>query len=101
MPVEPDLALMWAALPQMGVAQEIVGKVMRKNNLRGASFTRPACGTLPIARQFRKPALSLGCVGMRVYTGTPPHLFLVAPPPQCLQRLEEGLESMTDAPERI
>ena len=36
MPVEPDLALMWATLPQMGVVQEIVGKIMWRNNPQGA-----------------------------------------------------------------
>ena len=101
MPVELDLALMWATLPQMGVVQEIVGKVMWKNNPQGASFTRPACAVLPIAYQHEKPALSLGCVGMRLYTGLPSYLFLVAIPPEYLPKLEEGLESMTDAPVRI
>ncbi len=101
MPLEPDLALLWATLPQMGVVQEIVGKVMWKNNPQGAAFTRPACGVLPIAHQHGKPALSLGCVGMRLYTGVPPHLFLVALPPEYLPKLEDGLQSMTDAPARI
>ncbi len=101
MPLEPDLALMWATLPQMGVVQEIVGKVMWKNNPQGAAFTRPACGVLPIAYRHGKPALSLGCVGMRLYTGIPPQLFLVALPSEYLPKLENGLKSMTDAPARL
>ena len=101
MPVEPDLALMWATLPQMGVVQEIVGKIMWRNNPQGAVFTRPACGVLPIAHEHRKTALSLGCIGMRLYTEIPPHLFLVAMPPSELPKLEHGLESRDDIAERL
>ena len=101
MPLEPDLAVMWATLPQMGVVQEIVGKVMWRNNPQGANFTRPACGVLPIAHQHQRTALSLGCVGMRLYTGMPPHLFLIAIPPSQLAVLERGLESRDDISERL
>ena len=100
-PLEPDLALIWATLPQMGVIQEIVGRVMWRNNPQGAEFTRPACGVLPIAHQNQKPALSLGCVGMRLYTGMPPHLFLIAIPPSQLYILEHGLKSRDDISERL
>ncbi len=101
MPVEPDLALMWATLPQMGVVQEIVGKIMWRNNPQGAVFTRPACGVLPLAHGHQKTALSLGCIGMRLYTEIPAHLFLVAMPPSELPKLEQGLESRDDIAERL
>ena len=101
MPVEPDLVLMWATLPQMGVVQEIVGRIMWRNNPQGAVFTRPACGVLPIAHQHGRTAMSLGCVGMRLYTGIPPRLFLIAMPPSQLQLLGSGLESKNDIGERL
>ena len=101
MPVEPDLALMWATLPQMGVVQEIVGKIMWRNNPQGAVFTRPACGVLPIAYENQKTALSLGCIGMRLYTEIPSHLFLVAMHPSQLPKLEQGLEARDDLAERL
>ena len=101
MPVEPDLALMWATLPQMGVVQEIVGKIMWRNNPQGAVFTRPACGVLPIAYENQKTALSLGCIGMRLYTEIPSHLFLVAMHPSQLPKLEQGLETRDDLAERL
>jgi uncharacterized protein (DUF169 family) len=101
MPVEPDLALMWATLPQMGVVQEIVGKIMWRNNPQGAVFTRPACGVLPIAHESQKTALSLGCIGMRLYTEIPAHLFLVAMHPSQLPKLERGLESRDDIAGRL
>ena len=101
MPIAPDLALMWATLPQMGVIQEIVGSVMWRENPQGATFTRPACAVLPIAHRHRKPALSLGCVGMRIYTETPPTLFLLALPPDALPALADGLETKPDIRERL
>ena len=96
MPLEPDLALLWATLPQMGVIQEIIGKFMWRDNPQGAVFTRPACAVLPIAHQNQKPALSLGCIGMRLYTGIPSRLFLLAIPPSHLPNLERGLAGMDD-----
>ena len=101
MPVEPDLALMWATLPQMGVIQEIVGKIMWRDNPQGAVFTRPACGVLPIAHEHQRTALSLGCIGMRLYTEMPAYLFLVAMHPSELPKLEQGLESRDDIAERL
>ena len=101
MPLEPDLVLMWATLPQMGVVQEIVGRIMWRNNPQGAVFTRPACGVLPIAHRHEKSAMSLGCVGMRLYTGIPPHLFLIAMPPSQLKLLANGLESSDDLQDRL
>ena len=101
MPLEPDLVLMWATLPQMGVVQEIVGRIMWRNNPQGAVFTRPACGVLPIAHQHGRTAMSLGCVGMRLYTGIPPSLFLIALPPSQIELLGSGLESRNDLGERL
>ena len=100
-PLEPDLVLMWATLPQLGVVQEIIGKIMWRDNPQGAVFTRPACGVLPTAHQHGKSAMSLGCVGMRLYTGIPPRLFLVAMPPQQMTRLGRGLESKNDVDDRL
>ncbi len=100
-PLAPDLILLWATLPQMGVLQDILGKVMWRDNPQGASFTRPACGVLPIAHTHQKPAMSLGCVGMRLYTGLPPSLFLLAVPSSCLDTLEQGLGAMNDAGDRL
>ena len=45
--------------------------------------------------------MSLGCVGMRLYTGIPPHLFLIAMPPSQLDLLRSGLESRDDLGDRL
>jgi hypothetical protein len=41
--LEPLVVVMWMTLPQMGVLQEIVGKIMWRENPQGATFARPAC----------------------------------------------------------
>ena len=101
MPMQPDLVLLWATLPQMGVLQEITGTVLWRNNSQGAAFTRPACGVLAIADERAMPAMSLGCLGMRLYTRILPNLFLVALPSGKLAGLREGLESKEDVPQRL
>ena len=101
MPVEPDMALMWATLPQMGVLQEIVGTIMWRNNPQGAVFPRPACAVLPIASKTDKPALSLGCIGMREYTNVPPHMYLIALPGSHLESLEQKMQERDDIPQRL
>ena len=101
MPVEPDLALMWATLPQMGVLQEVAGTVMWRNNPQGAVFPRPACAVLPIASSNDRPALSLGCVGMRTYTNVPPHMYLIALPGSHLESLERAMREKDGIPQRL
>lgn len=101
MPGQPDLALMWATLPQMGVLQEMVGSIMWKNNPQGAVFPRPACSVLPIAATNDNPALSLGCVGMRVYTNVPPDLYLIALPGGRLEPLEQAITEGEGIAERL
>ncbi len=101
MPVEPDMGLIWATLPQMGVLQEIAGSIMWRNNPQGAVFPRPACAVLAIASVNDKPALSLGCVGMREYTNVPPHMYLIALPGSHLESLEQKMQERDDIPQRL
>ena len=100
-PLRPDLVLLWATLPQMGVLQEVTGSIMWQNNPQDAVFTRPACSVLAIADAHEKPAMSLGCVGMRLYTGIPPQYLLMAIPGSRLDQLEEGLQQKGDSEERL
>ena len=100
-PLEPDVLLLWATLPQMGVLQEVAGTTLWRDNPQGAVFTRPACSVLAIASEHEKLAMSLGCIGMRLYTRIPPQLFLEAIPRSKLSQVEEGLEGKADAEERL
>ncbi len=100
-PLEPDLALMWLTIVQAGVLQDVAGKVLWRGNPEGAVFARPACSVLAIAMDRDKPALSLGCVGMREYTKMPPELCLLAVPGAQLPRIEEALRGLDNPQERI
>ena len=55
---------------------------------------RPGCGSIPIALTGGKPYLSFGCVGMRINTGTPEDLLLMAVPGNRLVSLPAGLAHM-------
>jgi uncharacterized protein (DUF169 family) len=100
-PLEPDLALLWLTIVQAGVLQDVAGRVLWRGNPEGANFTRPACSVLPIAMERERPALSLGCVGMRAYTQLPPELCLLAVPGPALSRLEHQLQEIEDPEARI
>ncbi len=100
-PMEPDLVVIWANMVQMAVLQEVGGAILWSGRPQGAVFTRPACSVLAIALAQQKPALSLGCAGMRAYTAVPADLFLVAIPAGALGRLQGALAAREDAPERL
>ncbi|MDP6300272.1 MAG: DUF169 domain-containing protein [SAR202 cluster bacterium] len=99
--LEPLVVFMWMTLPQMGVLQEIVGKIMWRENPQGATFARPACSVLPIAETHGQVAMSPGCAGMRAYTEMSPQYVLTAIPGSKLDDLETGLREKTDADERL
>ncbi|MBI4497893.1 MAG: DUF169 domain-containing protein [Chloroflexi bacterium] len=100
-PLPPDVVVMWANIIQVAVLQEVTGPVMWRNNPQGAVFTRPACSVLPIAMTHGKPAMSLGCAGMRAYTQVPDDLCLVALPGDRLGQLEEDLRKLADPQARM
>lgn len=75
----PDVVLMWVTAKQAMLLGEASGS---------ASWTadpttttgRPGCAVLPRAMNSNEPAMSLGCIGMRTFTGIPDHLMAVAVP---------------------
>lgn len=100
-PLSPDVVLVWATIIQAAVLQEAVGPLMWKNNPQGAIFTRPSCSVLPIAMLHSKPAMSLGCAGMRAYTQVPDNLFLLALPADRLDDIAQGLRTIEDPAARM
>lgn len=100
-PIQPDLVLLWLTPVQAAVLQETDGPVLWRGNPQGAFFARPACSVLAIALSKEKPALSLGCVGMRVYTKMPEEFCLLAVPGNRLLRLEDALTRITDPEARL
>lgn len=100
-PMELDLVLIWANMVQMAVLQEIGGAILWRGRPQGAVFTRPACSVLAIALEQQQPALSLGCAGLRAYTGVPNDLFPLAIPASQLPHLEAALAAREDTTERL
>lgn len=100
-PLRPDLALLWLTIVQAGVLQEVAGQVLWRGNPGGAIFARPACSVLPIALDKERPALSLGCIGMRAYTQLPNQFCLLAVPGTMLPHLQEVLPQIEDPEARM
>jgi uncharacterized protein (DUF169 family) len=68
LPAEPDLIVMWL-IPQQAM---IFNEAVRGSDWAGELMQvsgRPGCAALPRALQGHKPAESLGCTGMRTFTG--------------------------------
>ena len=58
---------------------------------------RPTCAALPQALESRRPAVSLGCIGNRVYTGLMDGEGYVALPASALDAVAGRLEALARA----
>jgi uncharacterized protein (DUF169 family) len=67
LPMQPDLVLMWLTPRQAMIYSEASGNC-RWMEMMPAALGRPSCGALPVALEKSQPALSLGCLGMRIFT---------------------------------
>lgn len=67
-PVAPDLILMWLTPRQAMIWSEATGTSRWTESTPPAPSGRPGCAALPIALGGERPALSLGCAGMRTFT---------------------------------
>ncbi len=68
-PVDPDLILLWLTPRQAMLCNEAVGRVQWTESSASRVLGRPACAALPVALASSEAALSLGCTGMRTFTG--------------------------------
>jgi uncharacterized protein (DUF169 family) len=67
MPCEPDLVLVRGTAAQLMVLVEAAQAAGVSPD--APAMGRPTCAALPQALDSRRPAVSLGCIGNRVYTG--------------------------------
>jgi uncharacterized protein (DUF169 family) len=95
MPVAPDIALVRGTTAQLMLVTEAA---------QAAGFApdmpvmgRPTCAALPQAEQSGKPAVSLGCIGNRVYTGLADGEGYVAIPAAALPAVAEKLKVLAKA----
>jgi uncharacterized protein (DUF169 family) len=68
-PFEPDLVLVRATPQKLMLLQEAAQAADVAGD--GATLGRPTCAVLPQTLASQRTAMSLGCVGNRVYTGAP------------------------------
>jgi uncharacterized protein (DUF169 family) len=78
-PTTPDVVLVWLTPAQAMIWSEAAGGAAWDGET-GTVLGRPACAALPAAIDRDRPTLSLGCTGMRTFTGIPEgHMLGVVP----------------------
>lgn len=69
LPVEPDVILLWLDPTQAMIFNESAGSAAWAESMTPTLFGRPTCAALPASLRAGRPTMSLGCVGMRTFTG--------------------------------
>ena len=95
LPIAPELVLVRGTAAQL----MLLAEAAQMAGLTAALPTmgRPTCAALPLASQSGKLAMSLGCVGNRVYTGLPDDEAYVAIPGASLAPLLQWLSGVVKA----
>jgi uncharacterized protein (DUF169 family) len=99
-PVDPDAVLVTSTAEQAMVLHEATGGV----ELSGSGVAihgRPACSAIPRALASGRPAMSLGCAGMRTFTGIEPGMLVTVVPRADLDALPAGIERVAAANEHM
>jgi uncharacterized protein (DUF169 family) len=92
-PVEPDLVLLWVSPRQAMLVSEAAGTIQWTSEQPTDVYGRPACSALPIALNGTRPAISLGCQGMRTFTAISGDRLLVVLPGAELDRFAAALHT--------
>jgi uncharacterized protein (DUF169 family) len=93
--VDPDLVVVWLSAVQAMVANEAAGNTSWSADPRLPVLGRPACGALPTALSSGRPALSLGCAGMRTFTEIGRDRLLFVVPGRDVERFVTSLQATT------
>lgn len=100
-PLAPDLILLWLTPRQAMLLNETTGHSRWTEDPPAAVFGRPACAALPIAYHGDRPAVSLGCMGMRTFTEIHADLLLAVIPGSKVKEFAENLEAILGANETM
>jgi uncharacterized protein (DUF169 family) len=100
-PMEPDLVLMWLTPAQAMLYGEAAGTCRWTESMPAAAFGRPSCAALPVAFDKSQSTLSLGCLGMRIFTDISENRLLAVLPGNKIQEFFTALESVTAANEEM
>jgi uncharacterized protein (DUF169 family) len=96
-PLEPDLVLMWLTPRQAMMYNEAAGTCRWTEAMPATAFGRPSCAALPVALEKSQPALSLGCLGMRIFTDIGENYLLAVVPGKKLEEFSKALGSTEQA----
>ena len=95
LPVAPDVVLVRGTAAQLMVLVEAAQAAGVAPD--APAMGRPTCAAMPQALESGKPAMSLGCIGNRVYTGLADSEGYVAIPASALEAVAERLPSIARA----
>lgn len=91
LPAKPDLILLWLTPEQAMLFNEAAGTA-NWDSARMQVSGRPGCAALPLAMNGEQAQLSLGCKGMRTFTGIDGSRMLAAVPGEKAEELLIALE---------
>lgn len=99
-PFDPDAVILWLTPRQAMVMSEACG-LLNWAASPASILGRPGCGAIPVALASRRPAESLGCVGMRMNTSIPEDLFLMVLPQNALENLSAELRRVSEVHQQM
>ena len=91
---------MWLGAHQAMIFNEAAGRVNWAAELTQVSG-RPGCAAIPRALERHQSRLSLGCAGMRTFSGISDDELLAVVPGDQLGALAEGLERIVSVNEAV
>jgi uncharacterized protein (DUF169 family) len=96
-PLDPDVVLMWLSPAATMLFSEASGGAAWTGDARAGALGRPTCAALPQAINSGLPTTSLGCAGMRTFTGVSDELLLAVVPGADLPGLAGALQDTLSA----
>jgi len=100
-PIEPDLVLMWLTPDQAMLYAEAAGSCRWVEERPIPLLGRPSCAALPVALANSQSTFSLGCTGMRIFTGIGEDRFLAVLPGNRMLEFNKALGSKREATQRM
>lgn len=97
MPVDPDVIVMWLEPAEAMLYAEAAGAVKWSSDMPTAMFGRPTCAAIATAQEESRPTMSLGCIGMRAFTGIDANTMLAALPASAAEQFTQALRSTVAA----
>jgi uncharacterized protein (DUF169 family) len=91
-PLAPDALLLWLTPAQAMIAAEGIGGAAWGTDTPATVYGRPACAAIPQALQASRPTLSLGCMGMRTFTGIGAERMLAVVPGSAIESFAQAVE---------